>query len=183
MERRCEEAQRQAEKAAQLDPTSLVISAYVGITFYCARDYGRAIEQEKKTLELDPHFGVARSYLGLSYMGQGRHAEAVQELEKLEATNRYVGDLGHAYGIAGQRAKALRLLSQLDARSQTEYVTPTVRALIYLGLGEKEEALSWLEKALAERDWRLRLLKFDPRWDPLRSEHRFARILKQVNLD
>ena len=109
--------------------------------------------------------------------------EAVQELEKLEATNRYVGDLGYGYGIAGQREKALRLLSDLDARSRTEYVTPTSRALIYLGLREKEQALSWLEKAVAEGDWRLRLLKFDPRWDPLRSEPRFARILKQVHLD
>jgi TolB-like protein/cytochrome c-type biogenesis protein CcmH/NrfG len=183
MQGHCKDAQGQAEKASQLDPTSLVISAYVGITFYCARDYGRAIEQEKKTLELDPRFVVARNYLGLSYLGQGRYAEAVQELEKLEATNRYIGDLGHAYGVAGQREKALRLLSELDARSRTEYVTPTVRGLFYLGLGEKEQALDWLEKAVAEGDWRLRLLKFDPRWDPLRSEPRFARILKQVHLD
>ena len=180
---RCKEELAQAEKAQQLDPTSLVISNIVTDSFYCARDYGRAIEQAKKTLELDPSFALARSYVGLLYIGQGRYVEAVQELEKLQATNRYVGDLGYAYGIAGQREKALRLLSDLDARSRTEYVTPTARALIYLGLGEKEKALSWLEKAVAEGDWRLRNLKNGPRWDPLRSEPRFTRILKQVNLD
>jgi TolB-like protein/tetratricopeptide (TPR) repeat protein len=183
MEGRCKEGQAQAEKGSQLDPTSLVISTFVTVTLYCARDYTHAIEQAKKTLELDPRFALARSYLGLAYIGQGRYTEAIQELEKLEATNRYVGDLGYAYGIGGQRDKALRLLSDLDGRSRTEYVTPTVRALIYLGLGQKEQALSWLEKAVAERDWRLRQLKFDRRWDPLRSEPRFARILKQVNLD
>jgi TolB-like protein/Tfp pilus assembly protein PilF len=180
---RCKEAQAQAEKASQLDPTSLAINNMVTASSYCARDYGHAIEQAKKTLELDPDFALARSYLALSYIGQGRYVEAVRELEKLEATNRYVGDLGHAYGIAGQREKALRLLSDLDARSRTEYITPTVHALIYLGLGEKEQALSWLEKAVAERDWRLRNLKYDPRWDPLRSEPRFVRILKQVHFD
>ncbi len=183
IEGRCNEALDQAEKASQLDPTSLIISSFVSVSLYCAHDYGRAIEQAKKTLELDPRFALACSYLALSYIGQGRYAEAVQELEKLEATNRYVGDLGYAYGIAGQREKALRLLSDLDARSRREYVTPTVRALIYLGLGEKEQALSWLEKAVAERDWRLRQLKFDPRYDPLRPEPRFARILKEVHLE
>ena len=183
MKGRCKEGQAQAEKASQLDPTSLAIRNYLTVSLYCAREYGRAIEQARKTLELDPGFALARSFLALSYIGQGRYTEAVQELEKLEATNRYVGDLGYAYGIAGQREKALRLLSDLDARSRTEYVTPTVRSLIYLGLGEKEQALSWLEKAVTARDWRLRQLKFDPRWDPLRSEPRFARILKEVHLD
>ena len=73
IEGRCKEGLEQAEKASQLDPTSLVISNFVTASLYCARDCGRAIDQAKKTLELDPRFALRRSFLALSYIGQGRY--------------------------------------------------------------------------------------------------------------
>jgi TolB-like protein/Tfp pilus assembly protein PilF len=182
------EAKAEAERARQLDPTSLIINSLLAAILVSAREYDRAIEQEKKALELDPSFAYGRSALARAYIGQTRYAEAVAELDKLKATlaawpARYAGELGYAYAMSGQRAEALRVLAELEERSQREYISPSARALIYTGLGDKDQAFAWLDKAYAERDWRLRELKFSPLFDSLRSDPRFTRLLKQMHLE
>lgn len=154
---------------------------------YVAREYDRSVEQAKKTLELDPNFAVGLESLALVYVAQRRYADAVAELEKLGPSSalaiRYAGDLGYGYAMSGQRAEALRILAELEGRSKREYVSPSARALIHMGLGDKDQAFAWLDRAYAERDWRLRELKAFPHFDSLRSDPRFARLLKQMHLE
>jgi len=183
---RLEEARAESEQARQLDPTSLAINHTLAFNFVATREYGRAIEQMKKTLELDPSFQLPRIVLALVYAVQGRHGEAVAELKKLgpasELPASYAGSVGGINGMAGRRAEALRILAELEERSKLEYVPASARALIYIGLRDKDRAFAWLDKAYAERDWRLRELKVSPRFDSLRSDPRFTRLLKQMHL-
>jgi serine/threonine-protein kinase len=183
---RVEEALAEAERARQLDPTSLAINALPIAFLTHAREYDRAIEQGEKTLELDPEFWSARWMLASAYIGQGRYAQAVAELKKLRPSTAipviYTGFLGYAYAMSGQRVEARRVRADLEERSKREYVSPTAVALICIGLGDKEQAFAWLDRAYAERDvWFLHLQSFSP-FDSLRSDPRFTRLLKQMHL-
>src|SRR5262249_16832199 len=184
---RVEDARVEAELARQLDPTSLIINNLLTVRLVAAREYDRAIEQAKKTLELDPDFVIARQWLARAYMGLGRYPEAVAELEKLgpSVTLRMRGRalLGYAYAMSGRRADALRMLAELDENSKREYVPASVRAVIYMGLGDKEQTFARLDQAYAERDWMLRELKAQPIYDSIRSDPRFTRLLKQTHLE
>src|SRR5262249_33363507 len=184
---RVEDARAEAERARQLDPTSLIINNMWIATFLAAREYGGAIEQAKRTLELAPGFLTSRYWLARAYMALGRYPEAVAELEQLGSSATLAASrnalLGYAYAMAGRRADALRMLADLEERSKRAYVPPSARALIYMGLGDKDQAFGWLDKAYAGRDWRLRDLKAQPIFDSLRSDTRFTRLLKQMHLE
>jgi hypothetical protein len=91
----------------------------------------------------------------------------------------YLAALGHAYAIASQPDKARRLLAALEARP---YISPVDVATIHLGLGERDQAVEWLERALKERAYGLVFLPTDPRFDPLRSDPRFAAVMRRVGL-
>jgi len=183
---RVEEALAEVERARQLDPTSLVINALPIWLLTVTREYDRAIEEGKKTLELDPGFWFARMFLAGAYMGQGRYAQAVAELEKLRPSAAipviYTGYVGYAYAMSGQRAKARRVLADLEERSKREYVCPTALVLICIGLGDKDQAFAWLDRAYAERDIWFLHLKSLQLFDSLRSDPRFTRLLKQMHL-
>jgi TolB-like protein/Tfp pilus assembly protein PilF len=184
---RVEEGLAEAERARQLDPTSLIINGMMSGLLTQARKYDRAIEQAKKTLELDPEFWLARMHLAGAYIGQSRYAEAVTELDKLRPFAAipaiYTGFVGYVYAISGQRADALRTLAELEERSEREYVAPTAVALIYTGLGNKDQAFAWLDRAYAARDSWVRHLKSHSVFDSLRSDPRFTRLLKQMHLE
>jgi TolB-like protein/Flp pilus assembly protein TadD len=183
---RLEDARAELERARQLDPTSLVINNSATAALIAAREYDRAIDEAKKTLELEPGSRITRYWLARAYMGLGRYTEAV-ELEKFGPSSAlgsgYAGVLGCAYAMSGRRVEAQRVLSELEGRSKREYVSPSARALVYMGLGDKDQAFAWLDKAYAERDWRLRELKAQPIFDSLRSDPRFTRLLKQMHLE
>jgi serine/threonine-protein kinase len=184
---RLKEARAEAERARQLDPTSLIINSLVVQRHVAAREYDQAVDEAKKAVELDPSFQTVRYWRARAYMGQRRYPEAVAELEKFGPSSalisRDAGVLGYAYAMSGQRAEALRMLAELEGRSKREYIMPSARALIYIGLGDKDQAFAWLEKAYAERDWRLREMKVQPIFDSLRSDPRFTRLLKQLHLE
>ena len=184
---RLEDARAELERARQLDPTSLIINGIVSLELVSAREYDRAIEQAKKTLELDPGFWLARMHLAGAYMGQGRYAQAVAELEKPGLSTAippaYTGFLGYAYAMSGRRVEARRILAELEARSKREYVPPTAPALVYTGLGDKDQAFAWLDRAYAEREMYLLHLRSMPLFDSLRSDPRFTRLLEQMHLE
>jgi len=181
---RVEKAREEAERARQLDPISLIINLHLSTVLYVGREYDRAVEQARRTLELDPGFPIARWRRATMYIAQGRYADAVTDLEELEASpalrRNQAGLLGYAYAMSGNRAAALRKLAEIEERSMREYTRPSNRALIYMGLGDKDQAFAWLDKAYLERDSRLRELKAYPLFDSLRSDPRFTRLLKQV---
>jgi TolB-like protein/Tfp pilus assembly protein PilF len=184
---RLEEGRAEAERALQLDPTSVIINTLVSGLLIDAREYDRAIEQAKKALELEPGFWLAREQLAMAYVGQGRYAEAVAELEEpgpsSALTSRQAGVVGYAYAMSGRHSEARRVLAELDERSKHGYVAPSALALIYIGLGDKDQAFKWLDRACAIRDPWLRHLKPKSFFDSLRSDPRFTRLLKQMHLE
>ena len=115
-----------------------------------------------------------RSALGMAYEQKARYEEAIVALKKAITLSPiipfYVSALGHAYAASGQAGEARKILDQLQELSQQRYVAPHEMAMIYIGLGEKDQTFAWLEKAYADRVWRLPFLKVEPRFDNLHSD-------------
>ncbi|PYS80385.1 MAG: hypothetical protein DMF67_20580 [Acidobacteria bacterium] len=171
--------------AQELDPLSSIISANAGLFLYYAHQYEQATAQLHKTLEVNDQFGVAHLYLGYVFLQQPGHAsDAVAEFQKAQA---YMGDdpetlaaLGNAYAAAGRRADAQKVLDQLRERSQHSYVSPYWLAVIYAGLGDREHAFDSLERAYQDRHPGMILLKYDPRFDPLRRDPRLTKLIQRI---
>ena len=178
------EGRAEAQRARQLDPVSLIINNLVGVVSLYSRDYARAIEEFTRTLELDPGFQPTLRTLRAAYFYSGRYADALAQNEKLsEKGPEDVACRAQILLASGNRAAAITLLRELEDRSTTKPVSPAALAIIYLSLGDKEQALALLERAFAERDFWLWGLKTVPDWDPLRSDPRFQRLLRQLNFE
>jgi len=151
------------------------------------RQNDQAIEQLKKTLELDKSFVMPRHYLGQAYERKGMYQEAIGELQKVRdlygQSQIASGLLGHAYAVAGQRGEAQKMIEELKEQSKREYVWPYNIAIIHVGLGEKDRAFEWLEKACQDHSDELIYLKVEPMFDPLRSDPRFEALLKKIGLE
>ncbi len=173
----------EAKRALELDSLSLEINWFLGLAYYFARQYDQAIEQYRKTLELDPNFFLPHTFIGWAYIQKSMYKEGIAELEKAVAitpSNMSLACLGYGYAAAGRRPEAQKVLDQLNELSKHKYVPPFHRALICVGLGEKGQAFEWLEKAYEERF--MIGIKVNPVFDPLRSDPRFADLLRRMNL-
>src|SRR5260221_7288794 len=183
---RSEEGLTEAKRALDLDPVSPAILHYVVVQLYLARRFDEAIEQCRKTLELDPGFTPAHRVLGEVYSAKGMYREALAEYEEYSALSggspRSTAFVGYAHARLGQRSQAFRVLVQLRAASKQKYVPALSFAIVYVGLGEKEQAFLWLEKAYDERTNSLAYLKVQATWDPLRSDPRFADLVRRIGL-
>jgi len=179
------EALSEIKQAQELDPLSPIISANAGLYHYYARQYGEAEERLRRTLEVDDRFGVARLYLGYVYLQQpGRVGQAVEEFKRAAE---YMGEdpetlaaLGHAYAVAGRRAEAQKVLERLRELAARGYVSPYFTALVHAGLGDRERALESLERAYEDRHPGMILLKSEPRFDRLRRDPRFTKLVQRV---
>jgi TolB-like protein/Tfp pilus assembly protein PilF len=182
---RDEEAVAEATEARKLDPLSLVTNTHLAWVLYMAHQPRQAIQQCQATLQLDPDFFVARRYLGLSYALAGSFDRAVTELRKaavLSGNSPLMrAELAYAYARSGKKGEAQKLLAELTGPSRGEYTSPYFVAVIYTGLGDKQQALAWLEKAFAEHTDEMVYLKADPKFDPLRSDPRFQDLLRRMN--
>ncbi|MCX6634101.1 MAG: winged helix-turn-helix domain-containing protein [Acidobacteria bacterium] len=175
----------EAELALELDPLSALIQSSAGWVFYWARHYDRTIAQSRKALEMDPNCIPAYYTLGLALLAKSSFDEAIAAL--VEATHRFgdhvsLGYLGLAYGLAGRRAEAREVLAQLERRAASQKVPPYCFVWVYLGLGENQAALDWIEKAYAAHIPITLWLRCAPTLDPLRSEPRFEQLLARLNL-
>jgi tetratricopeptide (TPR) repeat protein len=180
---RFDEGIPEIKRAQELDPLSLIISTDLGKAYYMARQYDRAIEQYRKTLEMDANFDHARGFLGLAYAQKGKHEEAIAELRKikdLENDPMYLSWLGMVYGTAGRGDEARDVLKRLNALSKRTYVSPYSLMAVYTGLGEKDQAFKWLERVFDERAAGPINLKVQPDFDSLRSDPRFADLLRRA---
>jgi serine/threonine protein kinase/tetratricopeptide (TPR) repeat protein len=175
---RLDDAEREVRRALELDPLSVNINAEVGRTLLYQRRWDAAIEQERKTLELDPTFGLAHELLAMAYLQTGRYAEALGESRK----TMFGTVTGRAYLRSGDMANARRTVASLKELSKTRYVAAHRIALAYIGIEDREEAFRWLERAYEERSLRPDFMRVDPWYDDLRSDSRFADLMRRAGL-
>lgn len=183
---RTEESLKEISIAQKLDPLSLIINGGVAWMYYLARQYDKALEQCQLTLEMEPNFGRTYYFLGAVYEQQGRYDEAIKALqtgvELSKGSLLTLRDLAHTYAISGNTLEAEKILKHFNELSKQRYIAPSYQAIIYVGLGKKNLALTWLEKAFQDRSYWMTLLNADPRLDSLRNEPRFIKLLKQIGL-
>ena len=183
---RLEESWREAQRAHELEPLSLIINWNLGWIRYFSRQYDEAVAQFRNTLELDPNYLVAYMFLGQPYVQQRLYDQAEEAFQRaVELSGRAAVSLallGHSQALAGRRDVARALLAELEERSKTAYTSPIFFAWIHLGLDDKDLAQSWLEKAFAERSNWLAWLAADPRYDSLREDPRFRDLVRRVGL-
>ena len=181
---RFDDAIAEGKRAVELDPLSLVINADLGADYYLARRYDEAIAQQRKTLEMDPGFYYAHFILGEALAAKGAFEQAIEEYRKAHALDDdpwVLGLLGHAYASSGNKTEALKILDQLKELSTQRYVSAYSFAILYLGLGDKQGALRWLEQSYQDRagsdiGW----IRVDSLLDPLRGDPRFEALAEKI---
>jgi DNA-binding winged helix-turn-helix (wHTH) protein/Flp pilus assembly protein TadD len=184
MQGKIRQAQEELTLAQNIDPLSLSINADMGWSFFFTRQYERAIEYYLDTIELDPNFIRAYWFLGQAYIQLGRFEESIAAYQKailLSDQPLSLGYLGLTYGLCGRRKEALEVLERLESMAHERFVSPYFLTLIYVGLGDKDQAFISLEKVVEDRYWLLPFLKIDATFDPLRSDPRFETILKIID--
>ena len=183
--RRHADAVAEAQRAQQLDPLSAIITANVGYSYFTARNYQEAIGRFRDAVSLFSDFPVAYSMLARTYMANGMYQEAIITYQKagslFGANPAQVAALGQAYAKRGIRGYYLWQLQRLREESKHRYVSAADFAYVFAGLGEKDEAFSYLEKAYEDRDCYLTRLQVLPALDPLRSDPRFQDLLRRMN--
>jgi serine/threonine-protein kinase len=178
-----DEAIAKTKKAIELDPLNSFFQAALAYYLYYARRYDEAILQVQQTLELDPTSTLARHLLGCCLLWKGDTAGAIAEFQssKIMITGAwYQGLLGYAYAISGDRPKAEQILCELAEMSKRRYVNTTAFATIYLGFGEKQKALDWLDKSYQDQESACWYLKVDPVYDSVRDEPHFQALVQKI---
>lgn len=182
---RFDEAIAEAKLTQELEPLSSTASAHLGWILYLAGQNEKAIEQGTRILVLDPNAFPALRYRGLAYEQEGRYREAIGDFQKgvkLSGSPLMLALLGHAYAASGQKAAAHKVIRELHGLQGHRYVSPYTIAAIHAGLGEKDQAFKWLDKADEERDIWLMNLSVDPVFKTLRSDPRFPDLLVRTRL-
>ena len=179
---RLKEALQYAKRAQTLDPVSPDANASFANVLYLARNYDEAIRYCDRALAVEPGFLDALVLLGLSYEQKGMLADAIDQFRKAKDTNADSPEplelLAHTCAISGHKDEARTLLSELQASRKLKCLHPYHVALAYAALNQKDQAFEWLAKPYANWTERLRMLRFDPRMDCLKTDSRFAAILE-----
>jgi TolB-like protein/Tfp pilus assembly protein PilF len=181
---RFDEAIAEGKRAVALDPLSLVINADLGMNYHYARRYDEAIAQLRKTLEMDPGYYYAYVDLGQVFAAKRDFDQAISQYQKAQSLNDdpfVLGLLGHAYASSGNKTEALKILDQLKETSKQRYVSMYSFAILHLALGDKDEALRWLEQCYQDRagadvGW----IRVDALVDPLRGDPRFEALVEKI---
>ncbi len=180
-----DKAVAEAKLARQIDPLSPIINRNVARRLYFAHKYEQAIEASLNALRIKPDFFPSLWTLSLSYLQNKNYSGAIQEMQKAV---KYSGDdyfvkalLGYVYGTAGEQEEAKVILNELIETSKYKKIPAIAFAVIYIGLGENDIAMDWLEKAYEERTNHLIYLNSNPIYDPIRSESRFIELVKKMN--
>ncbi len=183
---RHDEAIRVAKAAVESDPVSASVSHTLVVQLALARRSDEAIDESRRTIEIDPNFAVAHDVLAYLLVAKGRHDDALAESQKAVALSpvspMFKAGLGYVHARVGQSDAARKIIGELTAASRHRYTPALAFAIVHLGLGERDQALTWLEKAYAERFNRLAYLRREPVWDPLRADPRFQDLLRRIGL-
>ena len=185
--KRYDEALAEMKRALELEPVSLMINRDVAQVLYYSRRYDEAIEQCRRTLELDPSFATVYGWLGNAYAQKGQYVEALAAHLEGHAVSgggpETVAELRAAAEAEGWQGYWRKRLEMEQEVSKQRYVSPYQIASYYVRLGEKQEALRWLEKTYEERHYQIMALNVNPLWDGLRSEPRFTNLLRRAGLE
>jgi serine/threonine-protein kinase len=181
---RFDEAIAESKRAIELDPLSPIINADLGQNLYVARRYDEAIAQLRKTLEIDPTFYYAHYNLGMALQRKGDLPAAIAEYTKAQqlSDDLFVQVLlAAAKAQSGDKDAAIQMLAELEELSQHRYVPEYPRTLLYLSLGNRDEAIRRLEQAIADHEsLTITMIKADPKLDPLRGDPRFEALVQKV---
>jgi len=181
-----EKSIRLMKKALELEPISIVTISCLGQSYYQAELYDLAIDQLKKAVDMDSNYFHPYGWLGMAYLKKEWYDQAVEMFEKgTESTSyktRAIGALGYTYAVRGMRNEAFKQLNRLNNLSGQIAVDPCYIAWIYTGLGQKDKAFEWLEKAYEEGSNWLIMINTDGLFDPLRSDVRFTSLVKKIGL-
>jgi tetratricopeptide (TPR) repeat protein len=180
------EAMEHVTRARDLDPLSPIMNTVVGLPLHQHRKYHDAIRVYSNVIQTDPNFAPAYYYIGMSYEQLGDYQAAVANLNRAaEISGRgtlFVGAMGHCLGLSGDHDGANQMLDELTERSRDRHVSPLNVMLIHLGLGAHDEALTWLDRALDERNGLMWMTPVEPRFDPLRGDSRFREMVGRRGL-
>jgi len=183
---RPEEAIAEARLAAEVEPLSPLIAAQVVRAFNYADRFDEAVNESRKALTLDPNRAVTHYTLGMAYRGLKRYGEAIEEFRKVIPfdVNSPIGPsaIGTVYALSGQRAEAGKILRDLQQKAQREYVSPYYFIDVYAGLGDRDQAFAWIEKAYEEHAGFLAYTRVDDIFDNLRSDPRYTDLLRRLGL-
>jgi Predicted integral membrane protein len=185
-----DQALAELKRAVELDPFSAIMNTNFGLCYILARRYPEAIAQLRKATELDPNFSQAHVFLGLALEVSGDSAGAIREYEKAYEVEKAHGTgakdvgspwLAYAYALQGEREKALQLLGQLeDLERRNGGVFAFGLAMVHLRLGQKEQAIDWLERSHLKKELPTSFIKVNPELDPLRGDVRFEKLANQI---
>jgi eukaryotic-like serine/threonine-protein kinase len=181
---RFDESKAQMSLAQELDPDSLGIKASMGLPYYYSGDTDKAMEQYQKCLQVDSNFILARWYLAMAYEQKGMYDDAIAAWDEIKRNDRspeLLSNLAYAYALSGRREQALEYLNELENLSKERYVSPFQVGVVYLGLGDVDQAFSYFEKAYGDRSLPM-TLNVDPRFTGIRTDPRFIKLLQYLHL-
>jgi serine/threonine-protein kinase len=184
---RADEGLAESKRALEISPLDIVLNIHLGWHYLYVRQYNSALDQLNKVVEMDTNLAQTYTWLGLTQEQMGNYPAAISAFQR--AINLFPGGntqaealLGHAYAVSGRKAEALKTISDLTNQAKQKYVGPYHIAAIYAGLGDKDQAFAWLEKAYQERsDWMVSL-PGDQRFDNLRTDPRYTGLLQRLGL-
>jgi TolB-like protein/DNA-binding winged helix-turn-helix (wHTH) protein/Tfp pilus assembly protein PilF len=181
---RNDEGIAELKKAGSLDPLSLIISADLADALCIAHRYDESVQQSLQTIEMDPHFAVAHYQLGQALEQKHNHDEAIAEfrraIELSGGNTTFESNLANAYAVSGRKEEAMKIVKDLEGRHSQDSSTDASIALIYVGLGDNDRAMIWLNRAYQARFNPSILMR--PVFDPLRPDPRFQDLLHRIGL-
>jgi TolB-like protein len=183
---RHDEAIAEIRRARELDPLYVMHQSLSSQIAFSARQFEAAVQFGRRAIAIDPSFWVARLHLAQALIELGQEAEALESLDvaaRLAGNSKILSLRGYVLGRRHRRDEALALLSALEGVGRERYVPPYASALVYLALGEYAAVFDLLERCLAVRDVHLLFLTTDPKWDPVRKDDRFRRVLERCGMD
>ncbi|HTW58875.1 MAG TPA: winged helix-turn-helix domain-containing protein [Terriglobales bacterium] len=182
---RTDEGIAELRKALELDPLSLMIATDLAKWLCFTGKFDEGMKLFQKVFEVDPDFTEAHILLAEAYEVRGMYSEAVAELKKIKSPDVHgfvKSQLGRAYALQGKRGEALEIVAEMRRRYQRDYVDPAPIAYIYIALGDKDSAFVWLEKAYAQHRSEMDGLRTDWVYEPIRSDPRFADLVRRVGV-
>ncbi len=183
---RYKEAMLQAQLAEEVDPLSPAVSVSSSVPYQAAGRYEDALTRCDRAIELNPRFARAYSQRAAIQFKRQKMTEAVEDMKTAvsvsDSGDEYLAGLGFLYGQSHRGERAREILGRLLAPSPQRYVPPYFVAVVYSGLGEKDNAFLWLDRAFEERSFALEAMRFDPYLDPLRKDARLTALMKRVGL-